>query len=453
MSVRVRLAPSPTGSPHIGTAWQALFDFAFAKKNGGVFILRLEDTDQARLVPESIDEIKETLSWLGFDYDEGPDKDGGFGPYTQSARIEIYQKYAKELVEKELAYQDEGAIRFRINKEGATTYHDLVGEKDITIENSTQEDFVILKSDGFPTYNFANVIDDHLMEISHVIRGNEYISSMPKYLQLYKAFDWSPPQFAHLPLLVGSDRSKLSKRHGAKGALEFRKEGYLKEALVNFLALLGWSHPEGREIFSLEEMIEVFDFKDFRDVNAYFDTTKLDWLNGEYIRRMTDEELTLRLEDYLVDHPNKEKIKEIVPLVKERIKKLSDFIFLTDFIFNQPEYDLGEFKLSKLPESEEEVKAIFTKMVTILEEMQKPWDTKIFEEKFRKLADDLVLPAGDIFQLVRIAVSGQKVTPPLFESIEIMGEDEAIRRVKYVAETYPNFTDETADSNMETDNE
>lgn len=420
MEVRVRLAPSPTGSPHIGTAWQALFDYCFAKKNNGKFILRLEDTDRARLVPESEQEIYETLKWLGFDYDE---------VYKQSERLDIYKKYSQELLTKGLAYEDDGAIRFKINKTGQTTYHDLVGEKDITIENSTQEDFVIIKSDGYPTYNFANVIDDHLMEISHVIRGNEYISSMPKYIQLYKSLGWEPPKFAHLPLLLGQDRSKLSKRHGAKSVLELKKEGFLKEAIINFLAHLGWSNPQGKEIFSLEEMIKVFDFKDFNHSSAFFDVTKLEWLNGEYIRRMSDEELEKRLDEYLVDHPAKGKLASIIPLIKERIKKLSDFIPLTDFFFERVEYERGVFDKLKIEKLDE----VLIKVIESLEGMEKPWKADIFEQIFRKLAEELNLSVTQMFQLIRVAISGQLVTPPLFESIKILEEEEVLKRFKDVA--------------------
>jgi len=423
--VRVRIAPSPTGSPHIGTAWQALFDFVFAKKSSGKFIVRLEDTDQARLVAESEKEIYETLQWLGFEYDEGPNIGGSFGPYRQSERLDIYKKYSDELLSKGLAYTDDGAIRFKINKSGQTIYHDLVGDKDITIENSTQEDFVILKSDGFPTYNFANVVDDHLMEISHVIRGNEYISSMPKYLQLYKSLGWEPPYFAHLPLLVGSDRSKLSKRHGAKGALEFKKEGYLKEALINFLALLGWSHPQGKEIFNLQEMTGLFDFKDFNQASAFFDVTKLDWLNGEYIRKMSDAELEKKLDEYLVDHPAKGKLAPLIPLVKSRIKKLSDFIPLTVFLFENVEYDMEVFNKLKI----DKLTGVLKEIVDVLQKMPKNWEAVGFENTFRELADKLNISVTQMFQLIRVAISGQTVTPPLFESIKILGEEAAIKRV------------------------
>lgn len=426
MEVRVRIAPSPTGSPHIGTAWQALFDYVFAKKSHGKFILRLEDTDRVRYVPSSEQEIYETLKWLGFDFDEGPNIGGPLGPYKQSERLDIYKKYSDELLSKGLAYEDEGAIRFKINKVGQTSYHDLIGDKDIIIENSTQEDFVILKSDKFPTYNFANVIDDHLMEITHVIRGNEYISSMPKYIQLYKSFEWEPPKFAHLPLLVGSDRSKLSKRHGAKGALEFKNEGFLKEAIINFLALLGWSCPGGKEIFSIEEMIEVFDFRDFNQSSAFFDVTKLEWLNGEYIRQMSDGELTKRLHEFLVDHPAKDRIASVVPLIKDRIKKLSDFVPLTNFIWEKPEYDELQFQKSNIKNQKE----ILNKILEKLESMTRPWKAEIFEQTFRGLAEELGLKPGDIFQLIRVAISGQTITPPLFESIEIIGDEEVLQRIQ-----------------------
>lgn len=433
MKVRVRIAPSPTGSPHIGTAWQALFDFVFAKKNNGKFILRLEDTDRERYVPESVGEIYETLKWLGLNCDEGPDIGGSYGPYVQSERLDIYKKYALELLDKEVAYKDEGAIRFKTNKDGETSWTDLAGKKKITFPNETLEDFVILKSDGYPTYNFANVVDDHLMEISHVIRGNEFISSTPKHLMIYQIFGWIPPQFAHLPVLVGSDRSKLSKRHGAKSALELKKEGYLKEAVLNFLALLGWTHPAGKEIFDLSEMIKVFDFKDFNAASAYFDFTKLEWMNGEYIRQSQNSNLKTQILEYLkdlsggvLDHPTEEEVEKVIPLVKERIKKLSDFIPLTDFLFEKAEYERKVFDSLKI----KNVQQILEKVSEEMKKMEKPWKADIFELTFRDLAGELELSASQMFQLIRVAVSGRTVTPPLFESIKILGEEESIARVK-----------------------
>ena len=435
MDVRTRIAPSPTGMPHIGTAWQALFDFVFAKKNNGKFILRLEDTDRERYVPESVGQIYETLKWLGLSWDEGPDIGGPYAPYVQSERLDIYKKYAKELKDKNLAYDDNGAIRFKINKQGQTTYRDLVGGKDITIENSTQEDFVIIKSDGFPTYNFANVIDDYLMEITHVIRGNEYISSMPKYIQLYKSFEWEMPEFAHLPLLVGSDRAKLSKRHGAKSALEYKKDGFLKEAVINFLALIGWAHPGGKEIFSIEDMIKVFDFKQFNQSSAFFDETKLLWMNGEYIRKSQNSNLKSQILEYLkeisegkLDRPTEDEIERVIPLIKERIKKLSDFIPLTDFLWEKPEYEIEVFNRLKINDLGLKIK----KILETLENMDTPWKAEVFEEAFRKLAEELEISVTQMFQLIRVCISGQSVTPPLFESIQILGEDETINRVKQV---------------------
>ncbi|OGE26716.1 hypothetical protein A3C26_01140 [Candidatus Daviesbacteria bacterium RIFCSPHIGHO2_02_FULL_39_12] len=435
MEVRVRIAPSPTGSPHIGTAGQALFDYVFAKKNNGKFILRIEDTDRERYVAEAEEQIYETLEWLGLDVDEGPNVGGDLGPYVQSQRLDIYKKYVLELLEKNQAYKDEGAVRFKTKKLGQTTWHDLVGNKDITFDNKTQDDFVILKSDGYPTYNFANVVDDHLMQISHVIRGNEFISSTPKHIMLYKAFGWAPPQFAHFPVLVGSDRSKLSKRHGAKSALEFRNEGYLKEAVLNFLALLGWSHPKGKEMFDMEELIRLFDFKEVNASSAYFDATKLDWLNGEYIRKTQNSKLKTQIYEYLQnlsgraltekDHPTEKEVEKLVPLVKERIKKLSDFIPLTDFFFAGVEYDMEVFNRLKIKDLRFKIEKVLEKM----QKMEKPWEADIFESTFRKLAEDLQLSVTQIFQLIRVAVSGQLVTPPLFESIKILGEEKTVKRV------------------------
>ncbi len=440
MEVRVRLAPSPTGAPHIGTAWQALFDFVFAKKMGGKFILRLEDTDRERFVAESVEQIYQTLKWLGLEYDEGPDIGGPYAPYIQSERLDIYKKYAFELLEKGFAYKDGKAIRFKVKKEGETVWQDLVGDKKISFPNNTQEDFVILKSDGYPTYNFANVVDDHLMEITHVIRGNEFISSTPKHLMIYDTFEWIHPQFAHMPVLVGSDRAKLSKRHGAKSTLEFRDDGYLKEAVLNFLALLGWTHPEGKEIFEIEEMIKLFDFKDVNASSAYFDVTKLEWLNGEYIRKSQNSNLKSQILEYLknisggaLDHPTEEEIGKVIPLIKERIKKLSDFVPLTDFLWEKPEYEIEVFNRLNLPAGKAGIKDLRLKIGRVAEElerMEKPWKAEVFEKTFRELASQEGLSASDMFQLIRVAISGQIVTPPLFECMKILGEEESIKRIK-----------------------
>lgn len=435
--VRARFAPSPTGYWHIGNVRTALYNYLFTRHNQGAFVLRIEDTDRERYVPDAVDYLLDAIKWLGWIFEEGPNMGGSVGPYIQSERLDLYKQHANELVDKGFAFEDNGAIRFKTTKEGKTVWRDLMGDKDISFENKTQEDFIILKSDGYPTYNFANVIDDHYMEITHVIRGPEFIPSTPKHIMLYQSLGWTPPKFGHAPMVLGTDRSKLSKRHGAQPILEYKKDGYLPESLQNYLALLGWTPPSGKEILSLEEMIAEFEISDVHTSPAVFDITKLEWMNGEYIRKMSDEELTKRLQEYLVDHPNKEKIAPLVPLVKERIKKLSDFIPLTSFIFEKPEYDMEIFQKIKVDNQKE----ILEKIAFTLESLSKPWRAKEFEAAFRKLAKELKIKVGDMFQLIRIAVSGQLVTPPLFESIEIMGEDEILSRSKFVAEKYPNFED------------
>ncbi|MBI4058911.1 glutamate--tRNA ligase [Candidatus Microgenomates bacterium] len=419
MEIRVRTAPSPTGIPHIGNTWSALFNFLFARKNKGKFILRLEDTDRERLVPESVAKIYETLHWLGLDYDEGPDIGGSFAPYIQSERKEIYRQYADELVKKGIAYEDNGAIRFKTNKEGKTGWVDLAGNKTIEFDNSTQEDFVILKSDGFPTYHLANVVDDHLMKISHVIRGGEWISSVPKHIMLYQAFGWELPQFVHLPLLLGVDKSKLSKRHGAKSVLEFRQEGYLREALLNFMALLGWSPPSGREILTLEEMINEFDLKDINLASPVFDVKKLEWLNGEWIRKLTIENLQLRIWEYLDKKYPQELIEKTIPLVRERIKKLSDYMNLAGFFFEEPKIEKGQFGNLALGHLKEALK--------VMEESE--WQLDKLQDFLLKIVEKNKFKTGDFFMSLRLALTGQRVTPPIVESMVILGKEKTLARI------------------------
>lgn len=417
--VRVRTAPSPTGVPHIGNTWAALFNFIFARKNKGKFVLRLEDTDRARLVPGSVEKIYETLKWLGLDYDEGPDIGGQFGPYLQSERLDIYRKNADLLLEKGLVYKDNGALRFRTEKEGKTSWHDLVGDKDVSFDNSTQEDCIIIKSDGFPTYNFANVIDDHLMEITHVIRGNEFVSSTPKHLMLYKAFGWVVPQFAHLPVLVGADRAKLSKRYGAKSVLELREEGYLKEAIINFMALLGWSHPEEKEIFDLEELISVFDFNDFNSSSSFFDTQKLNWINGEYIRKTQNSKLKSQIFEFYGGKYGEDIIERTVPLVKERIKTLSEYKDLAGFFFEEPNASRELFTDDAVNHLE-----VAKKVVETID-----WDVVHLQENFLTAVREIGFKTGDFFMSLRIAITGSKFTPPIIESIHILGKEKSISRV------------------------
>lgn len=427
MAVRTRFAPSPTGALHIGGVRTALYEFLVAKKSGGTFSLRIEDTDRARLVEGSIEDIKATLEWLGLNFDGEP--------ILQSERKEIYQQQAKKLVEKGAAYEQDGAIYFKTIKEGKTSITDVVGDRKIEFDNGTQNDFVILKSDGFPTYHLAHVVDDHLMETNPVIRGAEWISSIPKHVMLFQAFGWEVPQYAHLPVILGPDKSKLSKRHGAKAASEFKTDGFLPEAILNYMALLGWTPKNSVEILSLDDMIDMFDLKDVHIANPVFDITKLEWMNGEYIRRMSDGELEKRLQEYLVDHPAKEKLAPVVPLVKERIKKLSDFIPLTNFLWEKPEYEREVFD-KVLGSKKDELKNILENILKEIETLPKPWESSDFEKTFKSLADNLGLSTSQMFQIIRVAISGQTVTPPLFESIQILGEDSTIARIKGVLQTY-----------------
>ncbi len=416
--IKTRFAPSPTGTMHIGGVRTALYAFLLARKNQGTFNLRIEDTDRNRYVEGAVEDIIQSLRWLGLNFDGEP--------VIQSERKELYQKYAKELIEKGVAYEQDGAIWFTMPKKGQVRFTDLIGKREISFDLAEQKDFVLLKSDGFPTYHLAHVVDDHLMETNPVIRGDEWLSSIPKHILTFQAFGWEIPNYAHLPLIVGTDRSKLSKRHGAKGVGEFRQDGFLPEAILNYMALLGWTPPGGKEIVSLDEMIRTFDLKNVHSTPAVFDITKLEWMNGEYIRKMSDERLSKRLREFLVDHPAKDKIAPVVPLVKERIKKLSDFVPLTDFLFEKPEYDREVFNKIKIEDKKEALDKVLYKM----ESLQKPWKAEEFEKAFRKLAEDLGVKVGDMFQLIRAAVSGQLVTPPLFESIKILGEEKAVKRIE-----------------------
>lgn len=455
MEVRTRIAPSPTGEDlHIGNIYTGLINWAFAKKNKGKFIIRIEDTDRARLIEWAEEKILTSLKKFGLNYDEGPDIGGPFAPYRQSERKDLYKKYAEELVDKELAYycscsrerlaefkEDKGfkrhfsvcdhkkkksfVIRLKIPDDQDITFEDLIRGK-ITINTNQVDDQILIKSDGFPTYHLAVVVDDYLMKISHVIRAEEWISSTPKHILLYEAFGWQMPQFAHVPLLRNTDKSKLSKRGNSVWASWYLKEGFLPEATLNFLALMGWSHPEGKEIFSMDEFIEKLKLEDIHPVGPVFDITKLEWMNGEYVRQMPDEQLTEELKNYLVDHPAKDKIAPVVPLVKERIKKLSDFIPLTDFLWEKVEYEEEVFNRLKI----NDLKGALEKVLEAFLKMEKPWKADIFEQTFRKLAEELDLSASQMFQLIRVAVSGQTVTPPLFESIKILGEEETLKRMQ-----------------------
>ena len=467
MNIRTRIAPSPTGEDlHVGNIYTGLVNWAFARKHKGKFIVRIEDTDRARLIEGSEQRILNSLKKFNLNYDEGPDIGGPFAPYKQSQRKEIYQKYAQELMQKESAYycycskdkleeirskeqkagefkrhskfcdsekKDEYVIRLKVPDNQDVVFEDVI-RGEITINTNQIDDQVLIKSDGFPTYHMGVVVDDYLMEISHVIRAEEWISSTPKHVLLYQALGWQLPTFAHVPLLRNTDRSKLSKRQNPVWASWYLKEGFLPEAVLNYLALMGWSHPQGKEIFSMDEFSQKLDLKDINPVGPIFDITKLEWINGEYIRKMSDQDLTKALQNFLIDHPDKNAVASLVPLVKERIKKFSDFIPLTNFLFEEPEYEKEVF-IKVLGKSELNLKKILEDILTILEDLQKPWDAKEFEVKFRELGDKLNLSATQIFQLVRVCISGQTVTPPLFETTKILGEQKTIERVKKLLNT------------------
>ncbi len=402
--VRVRIAPSPTGIPHIGNTRTALFNYLFAKRHNGVFILRIEDTDQARIVPGSEKALYEILTWLGLVWDE---------KYVQSKRKDIYQKHALLLQEKGIAYEDDGALRFRMPKTGESAWADAIGSKEISFQNSMQEDFVILKRDGFPTYNFANVIDDHLMGITHVIRGDEFISSTPKHIQLYKAFGWEYPIFAHLPVILGPDHQKLSKRHGAKSALDYRGEGYLKEALLNYMALLGWNPGGDKEIMSLDEMVTLFDLPGVNTASPIFDAKKLLWMNGVYIRQAKPDELKLKIKSQNAKVGD-ELLDKLIPLTQTRMETLSDFYTLTQHFFEEPKITLDE-KEKKIAHD------LFVGLQAI-----DLWKNETIFPVLKKVMQENNIRMPVLYKII----TGESSGLPLSESLEILGKDKTIKRLK-----------------------
>ena len=402
--IRTRFAPSPTGKMHVGNLRTALYEFLIAKHEGGDFILRIEDTDQERFVEGAIDIINRTLAKTGLTYDEGPDKDKGYGPYVQSERMAsgIYLEYAKELVEKGEAYycfcdkerleslKQEVAgkeivvydkhclhlskeeveanlaagkpyvIRQNVPREGTTTFVDeIYGE--ITVENSELDDMILIKSDGYPTYNFANVIDDHLMEITHVVRGNEYISSTPKYQRLYDAFGWESPKYIHLSLITDENHKKLSKRSGHASFEDLLDQGFVAEAVVNYIALLGWSPEDNQEIFSLDELIKVFDYHHISKSPAVFDIVKLKWMNGEYLKAMENEKFYEMAMPYIKEVITKPlDLKKILDMVKTRIEIFPDIREMVDFFEELPEYDIAMYTHKKMKTNAENSLEVLT---------------------------------------------------------------------------------------------
>ncbi len=458
---RTRIAPSPTGEDiHVGTVATALMNWVWAKKNQGQFVVRIEDTDRTRLVVGGEQKMLSTLNRLGLIPDESPELGGPYGPYRQSERLPLYQKYAKELIVKGKAYycictperlaemrkeqqskkqipkydrycynhQKEVAEKVKngqshvvrlLMPDKPVTFHDIV-RGEITINGKDLDDQVLLKSDGFPTYHLAVVVDDHLMKIDYVIRAEEWLPSTPKHIIIYEALGWPLPVFAHVSLLRNPDKSKLSKRKNPVWASWYLDQGILPDAFLNYLALMGWSHPEGKDIFSLDEYVKVFDLKDVQKTAPVFDPVKLEWMNGEYIRKMEDKDLGPMIYEYYGKELNKETVERTTPLIKERIKKLTDYLPLTEFFFKRPEkYDID------LSGKKEMLRAMAETVSGITD-----WQANVVGEKMQALANKLGVKNSEFFMTLRVAISGKKITPPLNDSMAILGKDESLRRLR-----------------------
>lgn len=459
MTVRVRIAPSPTGKPHIGTAYTSLFNFIYAKKNGGDFILRIEDTDRSRFVEGAEKDIIESLKWLGLEWKEGPDIGGPFAPYRQSERLEIYEKFVGNLVAENKAYrcdcsperlkevrddqQRKGfpthydkkcrglnvkkssntVVRLAVPEEGETTFRDEV-RGEITFNNKDIDDQVLMKSDGFPTYHLASVVDDNSMEITHVIRAEEWLTSTPKHVILYKAFGWDLPKFIHLPLLRNPDKSKISKRKNPVSINWYKEQGYLPSAFLNYLATMGWSMPDGKEIFSLEELINNFSIKRIDPAGPVFDVRKLDWMNGEHIRKLDNKELVERLAEFT--KVKKEDITRITPLVKDRMKKLSEFDSLTSYFFEE-NVEIEEKLIIQKGRDKESTKKVLQEVCNLLIKLE-DWNKDNFERALGTKNDELEWTKKDLFQTIRATITGLIASPPLFETLEAIGRTKTLSR-------------------------
>ena len=483
MTVRVRYAPSPTGDPHVGNIRSALFNWLYARHTGGTFIVRIEDTDQARLVPGSLDAILDALRWLGLDWDEGPESDTPHGPYVQSERLALYAEHAERLLSEGKAYycyctperldavrkqrqkerkptgydrrcrKPEGAeqarkenpnppvVRFKMPTEGSITVDDFV-RGEVTFDVSLLDDFVLLKSDGYPTYHLANVVDDHLMEITHVMRAEEWLPSAPRHKLLYEAFGYEMPELVHLPLILGPDRSKLSKRHGAASVLEFRDMGYLTDAMFNFLALLGWSLDETSEVFSRDELVRHFTPERILANPAVFNIEKLDWFNGLYIRQMSDEALADALMPWLEDPASglpvdarpvdRDYLAAIVPLERERLKRLSDAPEMLSFFFEERlDYD-ASLLVPKGLDAEATRAALEAALATA--QGTDDWSVAALETAYRALAERLGVKTGQLFGAVRVAVTGRTAAPPLFDTLSVLGKERCVSRLAHAVE-------------------
>lgn len=472
--IRTRFAPSPTGRMHVGNLRTALYAYLIAKHAGGDFILRIEDTDQERFMEGALDIIYRTLKNAGLEHDEGPDKDAGAGPYIQSERQAngIYLDYAKQLIEKGEAYycfcskeRLEGlkqeiagkeiilydkhclsmgkeeveeklaaglpyVIRQNNPRTGTTTFADEI-YGDITVDNAELDDMILIKSDGYPTYNFANVVDDHLMGITHVVRGNEYLSSSPKYNRLYEAFGWEIPVYVHCPLITNEEHQKLSKRSGHASFEDLMEQGFLSEAVVNFVALLGWSPSENREIFRLEELVEAFDYHHMSKSPAVFDVVKLKWMNGEYLKAMEPAAFYAIAEPYIKKSVTKEyDLQKIAALVQTRIEILPDIAGHIDFFEELPEYDIAMYTHKKMKTTAESSRVVLTELLPVLT-AQEDYSNDTLYAAILSFAKEKGYKNGYALWPLRTAVSGKQMTPGgATELMEILGKEESLRRIK-----------------------
>ena len=473
MTVKTRIAPSPTGDPHVGTAYIALFNYCFAKQHGGSFILRIEDTDQARSAPEYEVGIIRALRWLGIQWDEGPDVGGPSGPYRQSERTEIYREHAEILLEKGAAYrcfctserlaqlrEEQRAakspfqgydgrcrdlspeeaeaklaagtphvMRLRFPQEGETVLKDRF-RGEVRTRNRELDDQILMKSDGFPTYHLANVVDDHLMEVTHVIRAEEWLRSTPKHLELYRAFGWEPPEFVHMPLLRNKDKSKISKRKNPVSLDYYRRAGVLPEAMLNFLGNIGYSVGEDREKFSRSELLEDFDLNRVRLGSPVFDVDKLQWLNGLYMRDMSTDALADRILAEVLSPSN---VRAIVPLIQERIERLDGFVPAASFFFAGVELDYDPALLVAKKRTPVETRKALAKVTEELDGLRS-WTVEELDPVLRGFCEREEWKPGQLFMPIRIAVTGRKASPGLFETMTVLGKPMCQARLRRAIE-------------------
>ncbi len=477
---RVRFAPSPTGYLHVGGLRTALYNFLFARRNNGRFILRIEDTDRKRFVEGAVENLVASLKWCGLEFDEGPDAAGDVGPYMQSRRLDIYDYHAKQLIEsghayycfctperlnalreeqqkqklpqakydkhclhlskdeieKSLASGIDKVIRLNVEPNQKIIFEDIIRGR-VEFDSNNIDDQVLIKSDGYPTYHLANVVDDHLMKITHVIRGEEWLSSTPKHILLYDFFNWEKPEFAHLPLLLNPDRSKLSKRQGDVAVEDYRAKGYLKEALVNFVALLGWNAGDDKEFYYMNELIEKFSLERVNKSGAVFDLEKLNWLNAEHLRKKTDNEILQLLKEEInhsaldISQYPDEYLLKVITAMKERVSFIHEFLSKSPYLFEAPkEYEQAAIAKGWKPETPEELK----KLCSAFSNLENP-SKEDFEQAFEKAVGELNISKGKLIHPLRLAVSGMSTGPGMFDILFILGKEEVIKRINNAVET------------------